>query len=111
MKMKLKFFNGTVIPVLLYDSVAWKGLKEVETKLRVFESNCLRKVMSIKWFEHVTEEEVRKRNGQQSVIQTLKTERWRYYGHMLRMNEEKLPKQVLIWRTEGSRRQGRPKDT
>ena len=74
MKMKLKFFNGTVIPVLLYDSVAWKGLKEVETNKRVFETNCLRKIMNIVCFEHVTKEEVRMSSGQQNVIQRWYTE-------------------------------------
>ena len=111
LKTKLKLFNATVMSVLLYGSETWKGLKEIENKLRVFESNCLRKIMNIKWYEHVTEEEVRRRSGQQSVIQRWKTQRWRYYGHVLRMSEERLPKQVLSWTPEGRRRRGRPKDT
>ena len=111
LKTKLRLFNATVMTVLLYGSETWKGLKEIENKLRVFESNCLRKIMNIKWYEHVTEEEVRRRSGQQSVIQKWKTQRWRYYGHVLRMSEERLPKQVLSWTPEGRRRRGRPKDT
>ena len=67
--------------------------------------------MNIKWYEHISEEEVRVRSGQQSVIQKLRTQRWRYYGHVLRMGDERLPKQVLSWTPEGSRRPGRPKDT
>ena len=97
--------------ILLYSSETWKGLKEIENRLRVFESNCLRKIMNIKWYEHVSEEEVRVRSGQQSVIQKLRTQRWRYYGHVLRMGDKRLPKQVLSWTPEGSRRPGRPKDT
>ena len=56
LKTKLKLFNGTVISILLYGCETWKGLKEVETKVRVFESNCLRKIMNIKWYDHITEE-------------------------------------------------------
>ena len=107
MKTKLRLFNATVRSVLLYGSEIRKGLKEIESKLRVFESNCVRKIMNIKWYE----EEVRRRSGQQSVIQKWEIQRWRYYGHMLRKSEERLPKQALSWTPEGRRRQGRPKDT
>ena len=111
LKTKVRLFNSTVMTIVLYSSETWKGLKEIENRLRVFESNCLRKIMNIKWYEHVSEEEVRVRSGQQSVIQKLRTQRWRYYGHVLRMGDERLPKQVLSWTPEGSRRPGRPKDT
>ena len=49
LKTKLRLFNARVMSVLLYGSETWKGLKEIEIKLRVFESNCLRKIMNIKW--------------------------------------------------------------
>ena len=111
LKTKVKLFNGTVMSILLYGSETWKGLKEVENRLRRFESNCLRKIMGIKWYDHVTEDEVRRRSGQPSVIQKMKTHRWRYFGHVLRMNEERLPRQTLYWTPEGSRRRGRPKET
>ena len=67
--------------------------------------------MNIKCYERITEEEVRRRSGLRSVIQKWKIQRWRYYGHVLRMSEERLPKQVLSWTTEDRRLRGRPKDT
>ena len=57
MKTKLKLFNGTVVSVFLHGSKAWIGFKEVETKLRVLKSNYHKKIMSVQWFDHVTEEE------------------------------------------------------
>ena len=80
-----------------------KGLQEVETKLKVFESNWLRKIMNIKWFEHGTEE-VSRRSGQQSLIQRWRTFKLMYKGDGSRMSEERLPKQVLAWPPEESRR-------
>ena len=108
---KIKLFNGTVIPIVMYGSETWKGLKDVENSLRVFESNCLRKIIDIRWYEHITEEEVRTRSGQQNIVQRMRLQRWRYYGHALRMDEERLPKQLLSWTPVGSRHPGRPKDT
>ena len=101
MRTKLKLFNGTVSSILLYVCETWKGLKEVETKVRVLKSNCLRKTMDINWYEHITEEEVRRRSGQWSVIDMLRIHRQRYKGHVLRMCEERLPKHVLSWTPEG----------
>ena len=43
--------------ILLYGSETWKGLKEIENRLRIFESNCPRIIMNIKLYEHITEEE------------------------------------------------------
>ena len=110
-KTKLKLFNATVMAVLLYGCESWKGLRDVELRVRRFESNCLRKIMNISWFEHISEEQIRERSGQKSVIETIRYRRWRWYGHVLRMPEHRLPKQALNWTPEGSRRVGRPKDT
>ena len=41
--------------VLLFGSEIWKGLKKADTNLREFESNCLRRIMNIVWYEYVTE--------------------------------------------------------
>ena len=111
LRTKLKLFNSIVMSVLMYGCESWKGLREVEDRLRRFESGCLRKIMKIRWFDMVSEEELRARTGQKSVIERLRTCRWRWYGHVLRMPEERIPKEALEWRPDGRRRVGRPKDT
>ena len=59
----------------------------------------------------VSEEELREWTRQKSVIERLRTCRWRGCGHVLRMPEERIPKEALEWRPGGRRRMGRPKDT
>ena len=110
-RLKIRLFNSLVLPVLLYGSETWKGLKEVEERLRRFESNCLRKIMKIRWYDHISEEELRLRSGQESVVKKLGRNRWRYLGHVLRMDDSRLAKQVLGWKPDGRRRVGRPKET
>jgi hypothetical protein len=110
-KTKLRLFESVVISVLLYGCETWKGLREVEQRLRRFESNCLRRIMDIRWQDMVSKEELRRRTGQQSVVEKIRMHRWRYYGHVLRMEEWRMPRQVLGWTPDGRRRVGRPKDT
>ena len=108
---KLKLFNSIVISVLIYGCESWKGLKEVENRVRRFESGCLRKILKIRWFDHVSEVELRRRTGQQSIVEVVKTRRWRWYGHVLRMPQHRLPKQAIGWTPSGRRNVGRPRDT
>ena len=108
---KLKLFNSIVISVLLYGCESWKRLKEIENRVRRFESGCLRKILNIMWYDHVSEIELRETTGQQSVVEVIKMRRWRWYGHVLRMQDDRLPKQAIGWTPTGRRNVGRPKDT
>ena len=68
--------------------------------------------MKIKWYNHVSEEELRQSTGQQSVVEKIKIARWKWFGHALRMPNDRIHKQPLkSWRPEGRRRVGRPKDS
>ena len=111
LRTKLKLFNSIVLSVLLYWCESCKGLKEIEERVRRFERGCLRNILKIRWFEIVSEEELRRRTGQLAIIEKLRVNQWRLYGHVLRMPEERISKQALRWRPEGRRRIGRPKDT
>jgi len=62
LRTKLKLFNGIVLSVL-YGCETWKGLREIEERVKRFESGCLRKIMKIRWFDMVSEEELRQRTG------------------------------------------------
>ena len=46
-----------------------------------------------------------------SLLDDIKTQQLQWYGHVQRMEEERLPKKVRKWSTSGRRKQGRPKAT
>ena len=79
--------------------------------MRRLESECLRKIMKIRWFDRVSEKELRRRTGQQTITEKLRITRWRRYGHVLRMPQQRIAKQALRWRPTGRRRVGRQKNT
>ena len=72
---RLKLFNAIVASALLYCCVSWKRLQGIEERVRRFESICSRKVMKLKWHQHVSKKELRQRTGQQSVVEKLKIAR------------------------------------
>ena len=67
--------------------------------------------MQIRWFERVSEEELRRRTGQQTITEKLRMTRWRWFGHVLRMPEQRISKHTLRWRPTGRRRVGKPEGT
>ena len=51
------------------------------------------------------------RSGTRTVDEQVRTRRWKWLGHVLRMPSDKNPKIALTWAPEGKRRRGRPRET
>jgi hypothetical protein len=110
-RTKLRLFNSNVISVLTYAAESWRSTKAVERKLDSFENKCLRKIMSIKWNEFKTTEEIREMSRQIPVSRVIKRRRWEYIGHTCRRDDSRITKQALEWEVKGKRKRGRPKET
>jgi hypothetical protein len=52
-----------------------------------------------------------KMNVTRSLLDDIETEQLQCYGHVQRMEEGRLPKEVMKWRPPGRRKRGRPKLT
>ena len=50
---KLKLYKSLVPSVLLYGSETWKMTKCSKRKLNTFQTKCLKRIMKIKWQEHI----------------------------------------------------------
>jgi hypothetical protein len=51
----------------------------------------------------------KKINVTRSLLDNIKTKQLQLYGHVQRMEEGRLPKEVTKWRPPGRRKRGRPK--
>jgi len=47
-------------------------------------------------------------NVTRSLLDEIKTKQLQWYGHIQRMEEGRLPKEVMKWRPKGRRKRGRP---
>jgi len=50
-------------------------------------------------------------NVTRSLLDNIKTKQIQWYGHVQRMEDGRLPKEVMNWRPPGRRKRGRPKHT
>ena len=48
---------------------------------------------------------------QQPVSWVIRKRRWTYVGHLMRRNDQRIPKQAIKWNTTGRRKRGRPRET
>jgi len=56
--------------------------------------------LDITWRDKVTNEEVRKRTGQEHLEKVIRERRMRWLGHVMRMDEVRIPKQALHWEVQ-----------
>ena len=110
-KTKIRLFNSNVISVLLYSCETWKMTKGDKQMLDTFLHKCLRRILRIYWPQRVRNETVRERAGMEEISTIVRRRRWRWIGHVLRMDKNKHVRTALTWTPEGKRKRGRPKET
>ena len=94
-------FNACVLSLLLYGSECLTPLQRDLQRLSVFHHLCIRSIMGVSrqecWDDHITNHQLRVRWGDPDTIRT-KVERRRleWLGHVARMEDHRLPKQVLF---------------
>ena len=107
---KLKVYMAEVLTVLLYACESWTAYSRHARKLNHFHTKCLRIILSIKWQDMVPDTEVLTRAGIPSIHTLLQKAQVRWVGHVTRMPDDRLPKQLLYSQLcYGKRSVGGPK--
>ena len=95
---------------LLYGCESWTVYSRHARKLNHFHTVCLRRILGIKWQDRVPDTEVLEKAGLPSIFTILAQTQLRWAGHVARMEDHRLPKQLLYGEfTEGKRKACGPK--
>lgn len=107
---KLKLYETIVLSTLLYASETWTLLKVHKQKLNAFHLRCLRQILNVKWTDNTPNEEILKRSNMLNVEDLIKMRRLRWAGHVSRMNDNRLPNQIVFSQLkDGIRNRSKPK--
>ena len=107
---KIMVFRAVVMSTLLYASETWTLYQADLRRLERFQQQKLRQILGIRWESHTTNNEVLQRASAKSVEAYIAQHHLRWAGHILRMEDTRLPKIMLFGELAiGSRPQGRPK--
>ncbi|VDL88802.1 unnamed protein product [Schistocephalus solidus] len=100
-------YKAVILPTLMYGAETWTITKKQARKLNHFHLSCLRRILKLSWQDRIPETEVLERTGILSIYAQLKQLQLRWSGHLVRMDDERLPNRLFYGDvTMGSRRQG-----
>ena len=99
LKTKLRVFQASVLSVLLYGAETWALHAAEITRLRTFYLQCLRRILRVTaYINHITNEEVLRCTEMPKVEKLLQRTRLWWLGHLVRMRDDRTPRQMLFAR-------------
>jgi len=96
---------------MLHGSETWPVRKENEVALQRAEMRMLRWMCGVKLQDRVPSKKLRGRLELGDIISVLQLNRLRWYGHLLRKEDNDWVKKCMEYKVEGTRPRDRPKKT
>merc|ERR1712090_13213 len=110
MEAKVGMYEGIVEPTLLYGCEAWTLNVHERRKVEAVEMSCLRSICGVRRMDRIANVEIRRRCGKTvGVGERMDQGVLRWFGHVERMEGERLVRRVYDSDARGMRGRGRPR--
>ena len=81
-------YSSLVLSVLLYGSETWTLRKADSTKVQAFHMLSQRRILGIKWYDHITNKAVKEKTGLLDLPMLISDRRHSLFGHVRRLSPE-----------------------
>ena len=110
MSTKKGLYESVIVPTALYAAETW-GMKTADKqRLDVLEMRCLRSMCGVTRWDRLRNEEVRRRTGVLLELSNRAEQKGlRWFGHVERMDEDRMVKRISGSGVRGGRPRGRPR--
>ena len=108
-KAKLSVYRAIFAPTLTYGHEVWVMTERIRSRIQAAEMSFLRRVAGVSLRDRVRSSVTRERLGVEPLLLRLERSQLRWFGHLVRMPPERLPREVLGARPTGRRPRGRPR--
>ncbi len=98
---KLLVYRAVVLPTLLYGAESWTTYSRHLRAMEQYHQRSLRKILRISWKDRRTNISILEEANMTSITTTIMQYQLRWTGHVIRMPNTRLPKQILY--SQGSR--------
>ena len=106
---KIALYKSLVLSIVLYAAETWTLKKRDQSRLLSFEMSCLRRILGISRRDKIRNDCIRKQLGlETSIMDRIQKRQLAYYGHIIRMDNSRLPLITIDGSTKGTRPRGRP---
>ena len=109
--MRGRLYSSCVRSSMLHGSETWPVRKENVVALQRAEMRMVRWICGVELKERLPSKELRERLGIDDIALVLQQNRLRWYGHVLRKEDDDWVKKCKEYEVEGPRPRGRPKRT
>ena len=107
LQTKIAVYRAVCVSTLLYGCESWTPYRRQIRALEAFHIRCLQRILRLTWKDKVTHNEILQRTNCDSIEAHIARRTLRWVGHVIRMPDERLPKQVLFSElAEGTRSAG-----
>ena len=108
-QLKVRIYQSLILPIAIYGSESWALRKSDYQKLEVFEMRCLRTILGVSLMDKIKNQDIRQRlNIQMCIKQVITKRRLKWFGHIIRMPQNRLPHQAYNNDFTVPRKPGRP---
>ena len=115
-KLKLKLQNTIIDKTLTYASETWALTKRDRKQLNIFERKVYRRILGPVYdnekdnWRILTNKEIYANFKKPTIIDTITLNRLRWFGHVQRMEQNRIPERVLRMNLGTTRLRGRPRN-
>jgi hypothetical protein len=115
-KLKLTLKNATIDKTLTYASEIWTLTKRDRKQMNIFERKVYRRILGPVYdnekenWRILTNKEIYARVKKPTIIETIGLNRLHWFGHVQRMEENRIPIRVLYMNLGTTRLRGRPRN-
>jgi hypothetical protein len=109
LKTKFRVYRALIEPIALYGAESWTLTAKVKSKLDVFDNECIRTILGIKWNDKISNEELRERSKQEPLSEKAASRIIRWAGHVWRMDDSRIARRIERWQPIGKRSRGKQK--
>jgi hypothetical protein len=114
--LKLRLKNTIIDKTLIYASETWKLAKRSRKQMNIFERKVYRRILGPvydnenKNWRILTNKEMNASVKKPIITETIRLNRLRWFGHVQKMEENRIPKRLLCMNLGTTRLRGKPKN-
>ena len=92
---KLRLYQTSVLPKLLYSSETWTLLAEDSRRFQSFHMSCQHQILGVRWNDHVRNSDVAVQTGLPNITEMILKRRQMLFGHVARLDATTPAHQIL----------------
>jgi hypothetical protein len=104
---EMQLCKSVCVPILSYAAESWTTTSTNENRITAAKMEFLRRSLGKTRRDRCRNATVREQLKQESLIDGIERRKLRWYGHLVRMEEDRKPRYILEARIEGKRGRGR----